>query len=144
MADLHPFLKPAADVAAQDATGKANAAKDDATSAVKDATAAVKTAQAAMTAAAATPSRIRTKRLPLSSLAVGKEQQLQVTWDTPFPTANYTVPTPGVVGATLLSLPIISNLTKEGCTITVKNAGLLALAANACTLHILAIHDPLT
>jgi hypothetical protein len=141
MADPHYFLQPALSAATQVATDKANQAKlDAATDATNKANAVM---QAATQAAAATPSRLRAKRIAVPAMAAGASQVVQVVWDTPFPSANYTVPCPGVAGTTLLSLPTVSNITKEGCTITVKNAGLLTLAANTATLHVQATHDPI-
>lgn len=156
MESLHPFLHSlqthadaqaatakaeAIAAAAADASTKASAAKQEAQqTAAQDAT--TKT-NAVASIAAATPSRIRAKRVPVPALAIGAAQAVAVAWDTPFPSTAYTVPTPGVEGPVLLGLPVVSNRTATGCTVTLKNTGVVALAAGAATLHVLAIHDPL-
>ncbi len=142
MSQIHPFLKPVADMAAEDASTKSEVAKNDAATAVASASQATAKAAQAMQAAAATPSRIRTKRVAVPAVAVGASQVVQVVWDTPFPSVNYTVPRPGVVGSASVDVQV-TNKTVAGCTVSIKNTGIGALLASAATLEILAIHDPL-
>jgi len=123
--------------AAEDATNKDKATK---AAAEQDATT---KANAAMQLATAVPSRIRQKRLTISALAAGVGGTIEVVWDTPMPTTNYNVTPPLILGTALLSLTSVTNLTKTGCTVTLKNISLTNLLGGTATLHVLAIHDPL-
>jgi hypothetical protein len=85
--------------------------------------------------------RVRTKSVVTATMLAGSTVTGTITWDTPFADNKYkAVAVP--VGDQLLGMTIaLSNLTAAGCTITAKNGGLAALAANAGTIHIIAIHD---
>jgi cytoskeletal protein RodZ len=128
--------------AATDASTKAGTAKSDA---VQVAQQAANTAQQAAAMAAATPSRLRAKRIPLPSLAGGLAGSVQVAWDTPFPSINYTLAGCEVVGTSLLRITGVTAFTKEGCTVNFLNTSVASLlGASVATLHISAFHDPLT
>ncbi|TGE05547.1 hypothetical protein [Hymenobacter fodinae] len=86
----------------------------------------------------------QTKRVVTPAMAVGASVPVAITWDTPMPSANYTVSAllgnNSLLGMTwvLAASPV---QTANGCTIILKNTGLLALLASAGTIQLLATHD---
>jgi hypothetical protein len=137
--------------AAADATSKMQAANQKATeaetkaaAAETKATTAETKATTASTMASATPSRVRNPRIPVPAITAGAAPSIAVTWSPAFPSANYTLARPLLIGTNLTLEVAVSNPTATGCTLTVKNVSLTNLLSSVASIHLLAIHDPLT
>lgn len=79
-------------------------------------------------------------RVPTPAMAISATATIAVTWPVPFADDKYTVVALPETSALLGSFTLISH-TKEGCVVSVKNSGLVALLAGAATLHLLAKKD---
>ena len=86
--------------------------------------------------------QMQTYQVALPLLSIGATD-FPVTWPADFGNATYTVPKPGFEGGTLVvglldAVVKPGTRTGTGCTVTVKNTGLVSIAAGV-VLHVMAV-----